>query len=71
MEKLIVSIHSASERFFQQISMGLMLPISMVCIASLARISALVNTMTFRNLDAASVYHLNGFELDEGEPVER
>lgn len=71
MEKLVVSIHLASERFLQQISMGLMLPISMVCVASLARIAALVKTVSFRNCDTTPVYHSNGVELDEGEPVER
>lgn len=41
-EKLRALIGRASERFFQQLSMGLMVPISSICLGSLSRLSALL-----------------------------
>ena len=45
-EKLRRLINIASERFFQQVSMGLMIPMSTVCLGALGRLSALLDRIT-------------------------
>jgi hypothetical protein len=39
---IIVTVERASERFFQQLTKGLMIPMSTVCLGSLARISEIL-----------------------------
>ena len=60
---LLQLIKIASERFFQQLSMGLMIPISMVCVGCLARLYELLRRLPYNSPVL--------LEQDEGEPVDR
>jgi len=68
-------IERAAERFFQQLSMGLMIPMSTVCVGVLGRLLAILNRV---NVDTAtrtmpSSFSGHGYELDrdEGIPIDR
>ena len=58
-------LESASERFFQHVTMGLMLTLSMTCVACLARIAEVLRRIPV-------VMELSGtYNGDEGVPVVR
>lgn len=59
---LLNTITLASERVFQSIAMGLIVPICMVCVAALARLAEILQKCTQLS---------NENNLDEGVPIER
>jgi len=68
-ELLLVAVHRASERFFQQLTMGLMIPMSSVCLGSLARVSEIIQRIP-KNI--SSVTNIAGIDDDDcGEPLDR
>lgn len=68
-QSIIASAQLASERFFQQMSMGLMLPISMVCLASLGRVVEIVRRIP--EVDETVIVTYSSMADDEGIPIER
>lgn len=69
---ILESIKVSSERFFQNISMGLILPISMVCVAAMARLAEILQKVVRPTLVADGVIGSNdGDDWDEGVPVDR
>lgn len=68
-QSIIASAQLASERFFQQMSMGLMLPISMVCLASLGRVIEIVRRIP--EVDGTVIVAYSSMADDEGIPIER
>ena len=71
-DPMLETIALASERFFQNISMGLVLPISMVCVASMARLAEILRKVP-RTIQPTGV--IPGLsrddEWDEGVPIAR
>jgi hypothetical protein len=71
-DQLLEKIKFASERFFQNITMGLILPISMVCVASMARIAEILQKLNRAEPIAQTVLDNKCDDLwDEGIPVSR
>jgi hypothetical protein len=66
---LLHRINIASERFFQQLRMGLMVPLSMTCVAALARLADIVRRIPHISEGAPGAPPYE-FE-DEGERIER
>ena len=58
------TVKIASERFFQQLSMGLMIPMSLVCVASLGRLFEILSRATVPIL-------MDDDGPDDGVPVDR
>jgi hypothetical protein len=69
-QSIIALAQLASERFFQQMSMGLMLPISMVCLGSMGRIVEIVRRIPVVDAGTVIVAH-SSMDDDEGIPIER
>ena len=63
---LIESIELAAERFFQQLSMGLMITFSMTCVGALGRLAEIV-----RRIPSGSHVRPIHSPNDEGVPVDR
>jgi hypothetical protein len=61
---VISAIEIAAERFFQQISMGLMITQSMTCVAALGRLMEIMRRVPFTHSQPT-------MDDDEGVPVER
>lgn len=74
-EKLRKPTQRASERFFQQLSMGLMIPMSVVCLGALGRISTLIERLDIFTAYEPSISHPIGTRLslsdDEGVRIDR
>jgi hypothetical protein len=74
-EKLRKPTQRASERFFQQLSMGLMIPMSVVCLGALGRISTLIERLDIYTAYEPSISHPIGTRLslsdDEGVRIDR
>jgi hypothetical protein len=68
-------IRQASERFFQQLSMGLMIPMSATCLGSLGRLMAILDRGTACNTDKKVISSVCRGMLDddddEGVKIER
>lgn len=62
---LLERIYIASERFFQHVAMGLMLPLSLTCVAALARLGDILRRVP-RKMESDSA-----FDSDEGEIISR
>ena len=64
-------IGHAAERFFQQLSMGLMIPMSTVCLGAFGRLTAILHRI---NLKANGNIPLNisglGYTIDEDEGIQ-
>ena len=67
---IIESAQLASERFFQHMSMGLMLPMSMVCLGSLGRVVEIVRRIPQVGVVTVTAGH-SSMDDDEGIPIER
>ena len=63
--QLLREVEWASERFFQHVTMGLMVTLSMTCIASLARIAEILRRVP------AKPTHMSIVDGDEGVPIAR
>ena len=63
--QLLRAVEWASERFFQHVTMGLMVTLSMTCIASLARIAEILRRVP------AKPTHMSIVDGDEGVPIAR
>ncbi len=66
-------IRQAAERFFQQLSMGLMIPMSATCLGTLGRLMAILDRDTACNTDKKVISSACGMfdDDDEGVKIER
>lgn len=73
--KLRIATERASERFFQQMSMGLMIPMSVACLGALGRIRKLLERLYFNKTDdiitADTICTAASCSDDEGVRIER
>ena len=70
---LLSCIRAASERFFQQLTMGLMIPMSMVCVGALGRVFEILHRMPL-SPQPDSMRKVSGScdtDYDDGVPVDR
>lgn len=68
--QLIEAIEKAAERFFQQLSMGLMITQSMTCVGALARLSEILRRIPVAHSKVSDRTQFED-EFDEGIPVDR
>jgi hypothetical protein len=69
---VVTALERASERFFQQLTMGLMIPISTVCLGSLARVAEIIKRIPNQISNPGTVtqeYFV--YDDDEGIQIER
>ncbi len=62
---ILQTIAWASERFLQNIAMGLVLPVSMVCVAAMARVAEILRSIS------TPTQTIDETLMDEGIPIER
>lgn len=62
----------AAERFFQQLSMGLMIPMSIVCLGAFSRLTAILYRMKFGKANGNIPLSLSGlgYTIDEDEGIQ-